>query len=181
MGSYFVKSRSSLEPSDHGLIGWSMDPAAAVNTQIVTTAGLVHVAKIFLREPALVTNILFFITTAGATLTANQCLAGLYQNGTLIGSTGNQATAWAGTGLITMALTGGPFAVAAGNVYAAWYYNGTTAPTLSRGAGTTGLVNAGFAAASSRFGTADTGRTTSLPATLGTVAANNVAWWVALS
>jgi hypothetical protein len=43
------------------------------------------------------------------------------------------------------------------------------------------LLHAGLATANSRFGIANTGQTTALPSTLGTITANEFAWWIVLS
>jgi hypothetical protein len=135
---------------------------------------------------ALVTNINLHVVTAGATLTANQCLAALYTDaGVLLSATGNQATAWQSTGMKVCALSAAQ-AVTPGQWYrAAFYANGTTLPTFARGSsvGAVGsdLVNYGLSAPTLRFSTADTGRTTTMPGTLGSQTAAPIAWWAGLS
>jgi hypothetical protein len=128
-------------------------------------------------NPGVVTNVVYHITTGGGTLTSGQCFVGLYQGGALLAASADQSTAWTSTGLTTTALSA-PVTVNQGIVYAAFVFNGTTGPTLSQAAAVD--MNAGFAAASSRYGTANTSRT-SLPATLGTISALTKSPWVALS
>lgn len=172
-------------PADHGSAGWSFDPADAQGGTILPTAGRVEVVRVR-AVAALVTNINLHVTVAGATLTASQCLAALYTDaGALLSATGNQATAWQSTGMKTMALTVAQ-AVTPGQFYrVAFYANGTTLPTFARGSavGAVGsdLINYGLSAPGLRFSTADTGRTTSMPGTLGTQTAAPIAWWAGLS
>lgn len=172
--------RATFQPTDHGMIAWPYDPSAAASTTALATAGTVYLVKVHVPVASSVTNIITQVTTAGSTLTAGQCFAGIYQGGTLLGTTADQATAWASTGVKTMALAGGPIAVAAGDVYIAFVFNGTTGPTLPRGNGNA-LINAGLTAANSRYATADTGVTTTLPSTLGTRTALSVSYWAGLS
>lgn len=172
-------------PADHGALGWSFDPADAQGGTIVATAGRVEVVRVR-ATAALVTNVNLHVTVAGGTLTANQCLAALYTDaGTLLAASGNQATAWQSTGMKACALTA-PQAVTPGQWYrVAFYANGTTLPTFARAAalGAVGsdLINYGLSAPGLRFSTADTGRTTTMPGTLGTQTAAPVAWWAGLS
>jgi len=120
------------------------------------------------------------VTTAGSTLTASQCLAGLYQSGTLLGTTADQSTPWSSTGYKTMAISGGAVAVVAGDVYVAFFANGTTLPTLLRGFNNT-AVNGSLASPNLRFATADSGRTTSFPASMGSQSATALTYWAAVS
>lgn len=172
-------------PADHGSLGWTFDPADTQAGTILPTAGRLEVVRIR-ATAALVTNINLHVVTAGATLTANQCLAALYTDaGVLLSSTGNQATAWQSTGMKVCALSAAQ-AVTPGQWYrVAFYANGTTLPTFARGSsvGAVGsdLINYGLSAPTLRFSTADTGRTTTMPGTLGAQTAAPIAWWAGLS
>jgi len=172
--------RPQFSAADHGLIAWPYDPSLAASSSVLATAGTVYVIKMHLAAAASITNIVTQVNTAGATLTAGQCFAGVYQGGTLLGTTADQAPGWASTGVKTMPLAGGPFAAAAGDVYVAFFFNGTTGPTLPRSNGNA-LINVGLAASGARYATADTARTTSLPGTLGTLTALSVSYWAGLS
>lgn len=170
---------SSYQGSDYGYISMSYDPAAATTTSTaLTPAGKVFTVRLPVRTRSLVTNIVMWVQTAGATLTAGQCIAGLYQNNTLLSSTADQATNWASTGAKTMALTAAQD-VSPGFVDVAFYYNGTTGPAFMRTAATAG--NLALTTTSIRNATADTARTTTLAATLGTKTASAVTYWAAIS
>ena len=172
---------------DVGLAGWNFDPGSvtAGSSVALATAGTLYVQGIQLRSAVTVTNLLTILTVNGGTLTTGQCFGALYAGagGALIGATADQATAW-GSGavkLVTAALAGGPYLVQPGAVYAAFWFNGTTGPTFLRSGAAAPAVNLGLAAAASRWGTADTGKTTTAPTTLGTISAASNAYWVGLS
>jgi len=168
---------------DHGLQAWTFDPASQpAGTYTLATGGTVYVVALK-TNPRLITNIIVGVQTAGGTLTASQCFAGLYQNGALIASTADQSGVWNSTGVKTMPLAS-PVIPLGGLVYAAFVFNGTTGPTLATGgtpSSNAALNNVGLAATVDRFGSANTGVTTALPATLGTVSALAQTPWVGLS
>jgi hypothetical protein len=174
-----------FRPADHNLIAWNFDSQLVTSgSTALATAGTVYTVKIPLRRAASITNILLDVGTAGATLTSGQCFAALYQGvaGALLGVTAEQHTNWQSTGVKPMALAGGPFAAAAGMLIVAFWFNGTTGPSLGRlGSLSQSLTNVGLAAAQSIYGTADTGITTTAPNPVGTIAAAANSWWVALS
>jgi hypothetical protein len=169
------------EPGDHGYLSWNFDPIICQSTSTVLGAnGTCYVQKLRIDRPTSVTNINTWVLTAGATLTASQCLAGLYDGSkNLVAVTGDQSATWNSTGHKTMALTGGPFTLQPGYYYVVLMANGTTRPAFLRATGN--AHNANLAAASSRWASADTGRTTTLPATLGAFTATANPYWVALS
>lgn len=169
---------------DHGLLSWNYDPAMCGAGSTGTTAGTVYLMKIkIVNRSTVVTNVLMSVTAAGATLTAGQNFAGLYNSsGTLLSATADQTTAWGTTGLKTMALSA-PQTLAVGNYYVAVVANGTTPPSFMRGADISSSgVNAGLTASTGRFVTGPTAQTT-LPAsiTMGSNSTVQTARWVALS
>lgn len=160
-------------PGDSGYINWSFDPMCCYQGTVLT-AGSVYVAAVPIRKATTVTNVIINVYIAGGTLTSGQCFAALYQGGNLLDSTASQHTAWQSTGVKTMAL-GTPQPVTAGFVYVAFYANGTTKPSISGSiTSTIGGVNAFGGTA--RGGFADTGRTTSMPTTLGAITGSLCAW-----
>ncbi len=178
--------RFDWSAADHNLLGWSCDPAIVNSQTVLSTAGRSEFARLHLPVAAPVTNVLLYVGTAGATLTAGQCFAALHgPTGTLIGQTADQAAAWASTGVKTMALAGGPYALAAADYIVEFWFNGTTGPAIGRavggGVGNAAFLNVGLASPSLRCGTANTGLTTTAPGTLGTQTASTNPWWVALS
>jgi len=133
------------------------------------TSGTIYVQRLALPGPITVTNILTGVATAGVTLTAAQNFAGLYDaSGNQIGVTADQSGTWTSTGVKTMALTGGPFAVNQPFVFAAYLANGTTPPLFARGAGAgigSPIVNLGASGAT--MATASNGTlATALPGSL---------------
>lgn len=177
---------SEMLPKDHGLIAWSapIDYARDVSLlNVEAGAGNLRLSMIRRVPATTVTNLHISISTGGSTLTSGQCFATLYSAaGALLGVTASQHTAWQSAGVKTMALTA-PVAVPAGNYYVGLWYNGTTAPTVQRsglgaagGSATIGQVSGTFNAAN-----ANSGLTTTAPATLGTQSASLLHWWVALS
>lgn len=169
-------------PADHNFLTWSYDPALAAAGTIVANGGTLYVIRLKLPVAALVTNIVMEVSTAGATLTAGQNFAALYDaSRALLAVTADQAAAWASTGLKTMALAA-PQAVPAGYVHACFWTVGSTLPTFTRGTALNAVQpNAGLAAPNLRYATADASLTTTAPATIGTQTAASASYWAALS
>lgn len=178
----------NFRPPDHNLLAWNYDgPSSTAGASVpLATGGTLYVQKLKVPVASSVTNVVYYLTTLGTLLTSGQCFIALYQRaaGALIGVSADQSAVWATpgtTGLKTTALVGGPFVVQAGDIYVAFWYNGTTGPAFHRTSGLSGLMNAGLGATVSRWGTADTGTTTTAPTTLGTIAASSTAYWMGLS
>lgn len=169
-------------PAQLGFKQWNYDPVNFQAGTVLPANGTLYVQKLYTPVSLSVTNVIYQVVTAGATLTANQNFAGLYSAaGALLGSTADQSTGWTSVGTRTMALTGGPFTVAAGFFYVALYSNGTTRPSMARTGNNIGGMNGLLSAANSRWASANTGLTTALPATLGAFTATNLAFWAAVS
>lgn len=169
---------------DHGVGAWTFDPGVvAGQTQTTPVAGTVYLAKLIVPAAlAGVTSIWMHAITAGSVLTSGQCFAALFSGaGALLQVTADQSGVWNSGGLKQMAITSQ--AVAAGTCYVGWFFNGTTGPRWHGGGNGVGAVNFGLSAANSRFATdsTNTGRTTTMPATLGTLAASSNALWAAIS
>lgn len=171
---------------DHNLLAWTWDPSTNLASSTIT-AGTVAMSKVWLRQPATVTNVIFGLAAFGATLTAGQNFAGLYNAaGTRVGVTADQTAAWtAGTlGAQEVALTA-PFAAPAGAYYVAFLFNGTTSPGFARGSAAASgpsTVNLKLTAADARYANGPAAQT-SLPASI-TMASRTPtapAFWVALS
>lgn len=170
-------------PTDHNLLAWAYPVEAAATSGAPATAGLLYLVRLHLPVTANITNIDMFATPGGTALTAGQCFAALYTStGALIAQTADQAAAWASAGAKTMALAGGPYNLTAGDYYAGWWHNGTTAPSWSRSQNASGgLANYGLSAPNLRFATANTALTTTAPASFGAQTAGAATYWVALS
>lgn len=167
-------------PQDHGLTAWTYDPAMGASGTILATAGTVNFARIHIPFGGPISNIWVLLTSAGTTLTASQCFAGLYNTaGTLLASTADQSTAWGTSGTKSMALTGAPITVTPADYLVGFFANGTILPTFLRAVSQNANIN--LSNANSRFGTASAGNTTVMPSAIGTLAAASNAWWVGLN
>lgn len=166
-------------PPKMGLIAWSYDISnATLNTQ--PTAGTLSMVRLPIPAATTVTNVILAVATAGSGLTSGQCFAGLFNSSrVLLSSTADQSTSWNSTGAKIMPLAAAQ-AVTPGDYFVGFFYNGTTAPAFARAASAP-FINLGLSTANSRYATADTGRTTSLPATAATLAAGTIAYWVGVS
>ena len=178
-----VMRANQLQPSDHGWIAWPFAPYNIRATDIpVLTSGTVYVVKIPVASACTITNIVYYVNQAATTLTASENLAALY-SGTksLLSPTGDLTASYGTTGLYTSALNV-PQAVAAGYVYAAFYYVASgTALGLGKGDAPSAIVNGGLTAANAVCASADTGRTTTMPPILVSITAFNGAIWAAVS
>jgi hypothetical protein len=150
---------STWVPSDVGFLGWTYDPALT-GQAITPTTGVIWLARLNVRTPITVTNIILVLKTAGVTLTANENFAGLYNSsGTLVGGTADQSTAWTTNGTKTITLAGGPYAINPGVYFVAVVSNFTgSAPVfhaLQNDNAT--ITNIGLAASAARAATNGTG------------------------
>lgn len=174
-------------PVDHGLIAWTMPLDVARDASLLSVeaaAGTLRLTRIRRIPPSSITNLHVVVTTAGSGLTAGQCFGALYSSaGALIAQTADQATPWASAGVKTMALAGGPYVFAGGDLYVGLWYNGTTAPQLARsGLGAvTGQATFGQSSGSYNASYANTGLTTTAPGTIGAQSASLLRWWAAVS
>lgn len=163
---------------DHGLLGWSQDPANCTG-QAVSVTGEVYFIRVPVRHTSTITNIVCTVTTLGATLTAGQNLVGLYDSaGNKLGESADQSVAFTTIGTKTIPLVT-PVVVQPGFYYAAIMSNGTTPAQFLRGnSQSSSSINVGSALRYLNI----TGQT-SLGATFtpGSAATNNNARWAAFS
>lgn len=177
-------------PTDYGYLAWSWDLAAASSSNTALTAANVYLNRIDVHYPISVTNVCVLLNTVGATLTANQNFAGLYNSsGTLIASTADQSTNWTSATAFTiqeMALAGGPYNLSAGFYWVALLSNGTTPPAFVRGTTAStpkNWANQHLTAATFRYANLS-GAQTSLPGSFTPSSNLNTiiqAYWVALT
>lgn len=132
-GGYSINNGPSA--LDEGLLGWSMDPMAASGASLMGSAGVLRGARLRVDQGGLCTGIILGITGPGAALTAGENFCALYSlAGVFIVQTVDLSVIWAaGTGNPLLAWSA-PVALAAGEYYAGYWWNGTTAPTIARGA-----------------------------------------------
>jgi hypothetical protein len=171
-----------FQAQDHGLIGWTQDPAGLNADGAVSTSGVVYLSKILVRQASTISNLVVTVQTAGSGLTAGQNWIGLYgPTGTKLQEVGMDSD-FTSIGTKTKAIT--PTAVAAGHVYLAILTNGTTPPRFLYGNGTSASalnVNLLPSGGAPRFVDSGAGQTT-LPAsiTLSGTATNASARWGAI-
>jgi hypothetical protein len=180
-----VPIASTYLPADLGYSAWTQDPNSCRDNSALTTAGRVQLTRLIRVPAGTITNIEMCVVTIGATLTAGQNFAALYSvaTGALLGTTADQAAAWVVAGSKTMAISGGAISWGGGDLWVAVFYNGTTGPAFLRSL-SGASANGKAAAASARFtrDSVNTGRTTTMPGTLGTLALDNTfCHWAALS
>jgi len=154
----------TLVPSAYGLIDWNFPYVWATGTAgAVTTAGLLYLTKVPLAGGTKVTNLWFKIATAAATPTTAENFGGIYSaSGALVATTADLTTViGTNTGPIQGALTT-PYTVpAAGNYYIGFFFNAATQPVLSTYVGFTAITTS-----AQNFGSATTGNTTAMPASI---------------
>lgn len=174
-----MASNIEVKPSNHNLIGWTFDPLIANNNYALQAAGTLYGVRIYIGKATTISNVIIGVQTAGGTL-ANSYVA-LYQNGTLLTQSADQSTSWQSTGMKTIAIT--PQSVSKGSVDVVfWCGSWATAPNFYRAGGQTGTLHTvGQSTTEIRFFSADTGKTTTAPGTLGAKTALIVAYWVGLS
>lgn len=177
--------RAPFLPADHGLIAWTVPLDVAGDSSRLSVegaAGTLLLTRIYRIPPCSITNVHICVTAAGVTL-SNSFAALFAADGDLIGQTANQSVPWQSVGLKTMALVGGPYAFAGGDAYVGFWYNGTTAPNVGRsGEGAVSAqANFGLSAGSYNTAAADTGLTTTAPATFGAQSEATLRWWAAVS
>lgn len=153
--------------SDQGVFAATCD-LGLPSTTFAPTAGVIYLNKLSLRAPRTTSKMAYYVGTAGATLTANQCFIGLYNmaTGALVAASADQSASWVTLGYKETAFTAGAINLAAGDYYVAILANGTTMPAFYRmGSGAAGLMNAGTTATTRRSATYGSGLT-ALPANL---------------
>jgi hypothetical protein len=184
-----IAPAGTVRATDQSLAGWTYAPREVQGGTVQPTAGLAQVARIRVLSST-VTNIHFYVTSGGSSLTSGQCFAALYNDaGALLGAGavtasahGTGAAGWGDAGLKTMPLSVGQAVTPYAWYRVLWWFNGTTGPTLARAANTAAAsLNAGQSAPTLQFSTADTGLTTAAPANIGSQTGQATAWWVGLS
>jgi hypothetical protein len=174
------------QAQDSKLLAWNF-PVEYCNTGYQPGLGFILAIKILLSATVSnVKNVVVSMQTAGATLTAGQNLAGLYNSaGTQIGSTtADQSSNWTGAlGIKTMQVSSGGVTASPPFVIVALLVNGTTAPAFARGY-SSNAVNGNLQASDVfKWSNSPAGGITTLPGSIPitTYVANAQAVWAGLS
>jgi hypothetical protein len=93
----------------NNLGGWSWDPVLnSTNTAKPNSTGL-YACRVAITKSYTIANIVLHISTAGATLTTNECFAGVYSDGqgtqNLLGLTSDQSSNWLSAAYVKMPVT----------------------------------------------------------------------------
>lgn len=166
-------------PEDFGWVTWTVDPAL-ITTGSVPISGALYLMRLRSREAKTITRLGLHVITAGAGLT-NVGFAIYSAAGALLTSSvdtnGATVAAFQGTGAKAVTFTTG--APVNGEFYAGFWFAGTTAPSLARGASGGSTLNTGTVAPNLRHATADTGLVATPPANFGVQSNANAAYYVA--
>lgn len=179
------------QPTDLAFLDWSFDPQLATSSGTAPSSGLVQVTKLRARSAMTISTIYLMVGATGTQ--PSNVVVGIYDaTGNLItNATGTVVPAtWNTTGVHAATLTT-PVALAAGAwYYVAWFVNGATSAsviranasglTFTNNAGLTGTA-AGTPATAFRAASANSGQTTTMPSSLGTLTAVAQTWWVAVA
>lgn len=151
----------------HHISGWTVLPQDATSAGPAMTGGTIYLAK-FRWPGGNLYQLHTWVTTLGATLTSGQNLLGVYTlDGSRLGVTATQHTAWTTAGDKVAALVS-PVWAPAGELYMAWLTVGTTRPVFAAGpalGAAPGVQNSNLPASVYRAATGLTGQT-SLPTTM---------------
>jgi len=177
--------QSFYNVSDRGYLAENFPGYLVTNSSLIPTAGRYEMVRLKVPQAGLCTNIVLHLNTPGSGLTAGQNFAALYYAGpaqAVIAQSVDQSTNWATGGNRSCQLNGGPYYLHAGEYYAIFWWNGGTAPSVSRMASiAAGAANGNTTAPNFLYAFNAAGLTTAAPATLGTQSANGTTWWVGLS
>lgn len=116
--------------ADNGLLACDVDPMLS-STSFTPTPGVLYLRKMKMGTSSAVSNILFYVNTAGASV--SNAYAGVYDaGGTLLASTTDSSTSFQAVNTKTLALTAPTAVIPAGTwVYVAFLIGAaTTAPNL---------------------------------------------------
>lgn len=167
---------SSWAPSNYGYKGWVCDPIIASGAGSPTN-GTSYVAKIWLpRSGQTITHAYMRVSVAGTSVTQTYCALYLSWGGSLLAQSDNRSSAMGSSNTVTFTFT--PQTINQNYVYVMFWTAGGTPAQFNRGA-QTGAINDNLGS-DPRYATADTGLTTTAPATMGAKSASSLCWWVAL-
>jgi hypothetical protein len=172
------------------LLGWTFDIMSSTGTLLLPTAATLYLGRIPLPSPTTITNVLIDITALGLTLT-HSYLALFRSDGTIVGQSADQSTAWGSlgaAGMYTLPLVGGSYVctpLAANDFVWAAVYVGTfaTAPGIDFTNLSPYLVTRNLPAARCRVG----GIVQANTATLGNIVPaniqqyNGIPYWMGIS
>lgn len=174
----------NMQAKVQGYLTWNYDSELPIGSGAgANVSGSVYLHKVYLAQGQTVTGVATGVQTAGATLTAGQSLAGLYDSsGNRVAQTADQSGSWNSTGFKSANFTASYTVTTAGFYYVALMSVGTTPPAFYQASNALSTIfNSNTAAGTFRHCVGATAQT-SLPATvtLGSSTSSNFNSWVAL-
>jgi hypothetical protein len=170
-------------PLQQGMAGWTYDPQIA-SGQSALSVGVEYLVQVVPVRDGKVKTVTIGLHTAGATLTADQCFAGVrHRDGTLLAKTASQHTNWAGALFEKRMALDAEVEIQQGvPVYACFVANGSTPPQFAR-LSTSDVINAGCVAGQGRsMFTAGSQTDLAASRTMTSLTMTNVVgWWAAIA
>lgn len=164
----------AVPPALNGFTAWTWDPARLSTNQVTPVLGTLQVVALWAPTALSITNA--YCIYAGAATTPTSCRIAVYSGaGALLATSGHVAPAF---GLKAYAVSA---SVSAGLFYLGLWQAAAAAADYVVGPEVNGYMNANLVAATSRFATANTGLTTTAPATIGTKTLAAKPIWAAVS
>lgn len=172
-----LEALNGLRAVDYGLISYNQPPWTWSLNATALTDGTLYLMKLWVPVST-ITSIMVRVNGGGSGMSTAK--AGLYSMaGAKLAETADVDSQLGSAGQPELVLTA-PYAVTVPTLLRVGIYvDGTTPPSLGR-SGANGAVNAGLAAATAPWVTADTGLTTTLPSTLGALTLSSTAFGAAV-
>jgi hypothetical protein len=160
-----------------GFDAWTFDPAFAASAAATVVAGTLQVSALWLPSATNLTSLFVFNTNTGAAT----AYGAIYNAaGTLLATSAAQSTNWTASTMKTFTFSSTP--VSSGLIYVAFWINaGLSFLSANGGDNSAAATNMNLSAANSRFATANTGLTTTAPATIGAKTAVTRGIWMAVT
>ncbi len=167
------------QPTGEAVIAWTADPLTCDTSVNPGGSGVLQVARVSIPSATTVSKVNLFVVSAG---TVSASYGGLYTSAGALLSQSASGGALTGDSVKAFTLSAAQ-SVAAGTYYAAFFivYSGAPSLLCISTVGTANQNNPLLAAPNLRVASADTGLTTTMPATMGTQTASIRPFWVALT
>ncbi len=167
-------------PVDFGYAAWDFEPVSATTPHAVS-AGIVHIARIFIHHCAPISTVLLAVSAPSSALTPGACYLGIYdESGLLIASTDDISTHFMTAAILAFPSTS-TVSLTVGSYFVALLLNGSIMPNLWSAADNLSMLPITTGVAAQFFDLS--GSFVSLPAsfTATQVSSGTVPFWVALA
>ncbi len=169
-------------PADYGVLSWSYPPPATSSSG-AGASGTIYFMRLPVLTTAPITGVRLFQVSAGSSLTAGQCLVGLYDAaGNRVAVSGDQSSAWMSGAVLNKdgAFTS-PYTPTPGDYWAAMLFNGSSGPVWCKGP-PGGMISAGWSYGAPYPAMSSSSGQTSLPAsvTYSSLGFSGSAFWASI-